>query len=398
MFKPIQTLSFIFMLAALATSNVAVTGTAFAVERTLAQSKAEPSPYAIKAKADKALARLKQAAKAGRDVTQVIPKMKRVKTLGDAGKLAAVDALLDEIHRDFDALEAGRSMSPPTGPTEIMPSDAMPSVGEQFTGDRVVKIHRYDGDAMEVFISRDGKYMFFNSMKTATASKDLYYAEKLDDYNFLFKGEITPLNTPAVEGVPTMDRDGNFYYISTANYTPRNLVTMYQGKFKDGSVTGVKPLGELSLHKGGWLNMDSEISDDGETMYSTQSYFERGNAFPSKSYFFQAKKTKEGFTPQIKSARIFKTINRDKIVYGASISKDELEIFYTRLLVDESKFESLVATRPHKNAPFGEPKVISAITGFSEAPALNEREDMIYYHKKSGVGGRFEIHALHRGR
>lgn len=397
MFKPIQTLSFIFILAATAVSGVGNTGAAFAVERiTVTSNQRQPSPFAIKAKADKAVIRLKEAVKAGRDVAQVVPKMKRVKTLGDAGKLGEVDALLDEIHRDFDALEAGRPLPSGAVPTETMPSDAMPSKGGRFADDRVVKIHRYDGDAMEVFISRDGKHMFFNSMKTVTASKDLYYAERLDDYNFLFKGEITPLNTPAVEGVPTMDRDGNFYYISTAYYTPGNLVTMYQGTFKDGNVTGVKPLGDLSLHKGGWLNMDSEISDDGETMYSTQSYFERGNSFPSKSYFFTAKKTGQGFEPQKNSARIFKTINRDKIVYGASISKDELEIFYTRLLVDERKFESLVATRPHKNAPFGEPKVISAITGFSEAPALNEREDMIYYHKKSGPTGKFQIHALHR--
>jgi len=384
----IQSLLTIFLAAGLLGANSASAAAGPGSVSAQALMRAAPSPLVIKAKADKAVGRLKAAVGAGLDASHIIPKMQRVKVLGDAGRLKDVEALLDEIHRYFDALEAGS--------TARLPEGSVPTKGGRFTDDRLVKIHRYDGDAMEVFLSRDGKYMFFNSMKTATGSKDLYYAERLDDYNFLFKGEIMPLNTPAVEGVPTMDRDGNFFFVSTANYKPRNLVTMYGGKFSGGAVTGVKPHGELSLHKGGWLNMDSEISDDGMTLYSTHSYFERGQSFPSKSYFFQAKKTGDGFEIDPRSAKIFKTINRDKIVYGAGISKDELEIFYTRLLVKERKFESLVATRPHRNAPFGEPRVIGAITGFSEAPALNDREDMIYYHKKSGTNGKFEIRALRR--
>lgn len=33
-----------------------------------------------------------------------------------------------------------------------------------------------------------------------------------------FKGEIKGINSAAVDGVPTMDRDGNFYFISTVQY------------------------------------------------------------------------------------------------------------------------------------------------------------------------------------
>lgn len=340
-------------------------------------------PKIVKEKADLSLEILKDATNKGYDVSRIIPKMKNVKVLGQLGRLEEANDLLDEIINDFRLLEAENLQSQDQ---------------RFFTNDKVVNIIGYNGDAMEVFISRDGRYLFFNSMRTENRSKDLFYAEKIDDYNYKFKGEIKPLNSSAVEGVPTLDKHGNFFFISTRNYKPFNLVTMYQGKFKEGKVEDVRPIPELSLNKGGWLNMDSEISEDGNTLYSTHSYFKRGQTFPSKSYFFYAKKQNNKFVPQSNSPDIFKNINKDKIVYGASISKNELEIFYTRLIIDQNKFESLRATRPNKTIAFGKPQIIKEITGFSEAPALNDREDLLYYHKKSGPNGQFRIHVLHRNK
>ncbi len=342
---------------------------------------------AVERKTGQAMAYLNDAIETGYDVTHIVPKLRRIKQMGEAGHLEDASALLDDVLTDFEALFAVPS-----------PYDASPQTraGEKFTNDRVVKIHGYDGDAMEAFVSRDGRYLFFNSLNTPGSSKDLYYAEKIDPYNFQFMGEIRPVNTPAVEGVPSMDRDGNFFYLSTYAYSNRNRVTMYQGWFSNGTVNNTAPMPELSLNKAGWLNMDSEISEDGETLYSTHSYFKPRETTPRRSYFFYAKKTVDGFEPQADSSTIFKTINRDTIVYGASLSKNELEIFYTRLVPGNLWPETLTATRTSKNEPFGEPVLIELITGFAEAPTLSEDERLLYYHKKSDITGRFHIHVLQR--
>jgi len=340
-----------------------------------------PRAQEVKTKAAQAVVILQEKVKKGYDVSSILPKLTRVKMLGKAGRLDDANALLDEILEDFSELE-----------------DKTRRINELalFADDRVVNIEGYHGDAMEVFISRDGYTMFFNSMKTKRGSKDIHFAKRVDDYNFRYIGEVAPINTKEVEGVPTMDQFNNFFYVTTHGYAPNNLVTMYQGKYKNGAVTNIKPLKELSLDKLMWLNMDSEISEDGNTLYSTQSYFGKGNHFPTKSYFFYAKKVGDKFVPQANSDHIFKNINSDEIVYGAGISKDELELFYTRLLLDQKKFESLRATRPSKDKAFGKPQVIKTITGFSEAPALSADENLLYYHKKSPVDGKFRIHVLHR--
>ena len=336
------------------------------------------SPFALKAKADKTLVIFQQWASEGRDISTLVPKMHKVKELGDAGRLSEADDLLDEILSHFK--EEGSDSSK-----------------ELFSKNTEVRILGYDGDAMEPFISRDGKYMFFNSEHSPMTEKDIYFAERVDDYTFQFKGEVRNINTKAVDGVPTMDNDGNFYYVSTDAYKPGNLVTVYRGQFEDGEIKNISPIPELSLGMPGWLNMDIEISADGQTLYSTQTWFGDG-APPTKSYFFYAKKIGNQFVTQPDSSKIFKQINKDKVVYAASVSSDEKEILYTRMVRKSGAItlESLRATRPDKNSPFGRPEVITTITGFSEAPALSDNGKLIYYHKKIGPDGVFKLYALHR--
>ncbi len=340
------------------------------------------NPHDLKAKANRAVAIFREWAAEGRDVSRILPKMKRVKILGDSGRLRQADALLDEILAYF---ATGNSVS-----SEVRKKAV-------FARNTEVHILGYDKDAMEAFISRDGRYLFFNSEHNAGRDKDIYYAERVDNYTFRFKGEVKNTNTKAVDGVPTMDRHGNFYYVSTHAYRRGNLVTVYRGKFKDGAVRNVSPVPELSLGKPGWLNMDIEISADGETLYSTQTWFGDG-APPTKSYLFCAKKVGNRFVPQDDSRKIFRHINKDKVVYGATISNDEKEILYTRMVRKGRAItlESLRATRPDKTSPFGRPRVIKAITGFSEAPALSDDGRLIYYHKKKGPNGVFKLYALHR--
>jgi len=55
----------------------------------------------LKSKADRAMVLLNERVEAGCDVSGIVPKMKRVKVLGDAGRLDEANALLDEILLDF---------------------------------------------------------------------------------------------------------------------------------------------------------------------------------------------------------------------------------------------------------------------------------------------------------
>lgn len=270
--------------------------------------------------------------------------------------------------------------------------------GEVFTRPRPVTIQGYDKDVMEPFITRDGKYLFFNSNKTLFKSKDIYWAKRINDHTFRFMGEVQGINTGAVEGVPSMDRYGNFYFVSTSNYKPFNLVTVYRGKFHNGHVSNVTPIPEISLNKAGWLNMDVEISEDGNTLYSTQTYFGSGPP-PKKSYFFQARKQGGHFVVDMDSAHIYRYINQDEIVYAAAVSTDELEFFYTRLKITDGKppvFETLRASRATRQAAFSKPEVITAINGFAEAPALSADEKLLYFHKKPGAFKPFALYSLQR--
>ena len=344
---------------------------------------ATASKQELKAKADRAVAIYKKWAADGRDLSSVTPRMKKVKQLSDAGKIQEAIHLLDDIlfyfhhHRNSTLKKVSST--------------------DDFIDNAEVTIIGYKGDVMEAFISRDNRYLFFNNEKHGPSNKDIFYAERIDDYTFKFKGEVQNINTKTVDGVPSMDVDGNFYYVSMHDYKPRNFVTVYKGRFKDGIVENITSLDDLSLKKRGWVNMDIEISADGQTLYSTHTYFGR-KSLPTKSYFFYAKKQGNRFVPQPDSTEIFEKLNRDKIVYGATISTDEREILYTRLILQSPHpvFETLRAIRPEKNAPFGEPEIISAITGFAEAPALSGNGSLIYYHKKSFESGKFKLYVLHR--
>jgi len=337
----------------------------------------------VQMKSELALTKLKAHLERGDKVAPIIEKMQRVKQLGRKGKLHKANLLLDVILQDFLALEQQNKQR----------------LGAAlFVNDKPVYISGYNSDVMEPFITRDGKYMFFNDFQSKAHKKDMFYASRVDDYHFKYMGPIQNINTGEVEGVPSMDDAGNFYYISTEQYKMKNLVTAYVGRFVNGEIVNIRPLPELSKGVPGWLNMDLEISADGQTLYSTQSHF-KGDSFPDASYFFYAKKIGDTFVPQEDSAYIFKELNKDPIIYAAALSRDELEIMYTRLTIHKGRhhFDTLRATRTAKDQPFGTPVVMPNITGFSEAPAMTDDGKIVYYHKKDITGKKlFQLHALHR--
>jgi hypothetical protein len=258
-----------------------------------------------------------------------------------------------------------------------------------FSNPQRVTIRGYDGDAMEPFLTRDGKILFFNNLNDPKVNTDLYSAERVDDLTFQFRGEVGGVNTPALEGVASMDRDGMFYFVSPRSYE-QTASTLYRGRFANGTITGVELVPGVSLRKPGIVNFDAEISADGNTLYFVESEFRAGGPRTARILF--ARRDGSVFVRSDDSARIMQTINTDALNYAPATSSIELEIFFTRL--DTGGPAIYVANRVSTSAPFGLPRKVQAITGFVEGPTLSPDEKSLYYHKKEN--GRFVLYRVTR--
>jgi Tol biopolymer transport system component len=253
-----------------------------------------------------------------------------------------------------------------------------------------ITIRGYSGHAMEPFVTRDGRYLFFNNSNDPSVNTNLHYAERINDLAFEYKGEVAGVNTQALEGVPTMDKNGAFYFVSTRSYR-ETLSTIYQGRFSNGAVTGVKIVEGISEKAPGRVNFDVEVSADGRTLYFVDGVFS-GKPTPDKADIAIAVRGDAGFRRLSGSAELLKNVNTDDLEYAACISPDELELFFTR--VGKSGPAIYRSTRKNVTQPFDPPERIAAIRGFVEAPALSPDGRSLYYHLKEGE--RFVIYRVSR--
>ena len=136
-------------------------------------------------------------------------------------------------------------------------STATPAPADEgFASPQRVAIRGYAGDAMEPFITRDGRYLFFNNRNDPRVDTDLHYAERVDDLTFDYRGELKGANSPALDGVASMDRDGNLFFISTRSYA-QTQATLYRGRFRAGRVNGVELVPGVS--QAGWVTGDVRL-------------------------------------------------------------------------------------------------------------------------------------------
>lgn len=265
-----------------------------------------------------------------------------------------------------------------------------PEVGSAlYASPQRVAIHGYAGHAMEPFVSRDGRYLFFNNLNDPSVNTDIHWAERIDELNFRYRGPVEGVNTPALEGVPTMDRQGNFYFVSTRSYE-KSLSTVYRGRFAHGRVSGVELVPQLSSRQSGMVNFDVEVSPDGETLYSVEGRF-RGH-LPESADLFVATRQGEGFARAPNSAFLLQNVNTAALEYAACVSADGLTLFFTRLAGSTPRI--YVARRRDAAAPFEKAQRLAAAEGFVEAPTLSGDEKSLYYHKRDG--NLFAIYRLTR--
>ncbi|CAG0988111.1 hypothetical protein MTYP_02131 [Methylophilaceae bacterium] len=270
-------------------------------------------------------------------------------------------------------------------------ADAVAALPEYraFGEPQLVAIRGYQGDAMEPFITKDGRYLLFNNRNDPKIDTKLLFAERVDDLTFDYRGELEGANTSALEGVPSVDRHGNLFFVSTRSYA-ETLSTIYRGRFGQGRVSGIELVAGISLRQRGMVTFDAEVSADGSTLFVADGRFAGGHV-PETADIDIAVRDGAGFRRLPGARDLLRNVNTAALEYAPAVSGDLLELFFTRLegSARSPRTAILRAVRPDAGAPFGAPQRLASITGFVEAPALSGDGRSLYYHRLDG--GRFVI-------
>ena len=257
---------------------------------------------------------------------------------------------------------------------------------------REVTISGYAGTAMEPFVSRDGRYLLFNNSNDPATNTDIFYARFSDPFTSIYGGPVTGINTAALEGTPTMDRNETLYFVSTRSYDTTSC-TIYAGQFADGDVTGIRLLDSICRHEPGVVNFDVDIDAAGTTMTFVDSQF-GANLQPQTADLELAEWQGGQFVRSPTSATVLAAVNSDALEYAPALSKDGLTLWFTRLTLAPSVEPPQIwrARRDARTQPFGTPVRLEGLGDFVEAPALSPDENWLYFHRKVGSG--FRIFAV----
>jgi len=264
-----------------------------------------------------------------------------------------------------------------------------------FTSPVKVLINGYNGNAMEPFISRDGSILFFNNLNAAPENTNIHWAKKVSDSVFDYQGEVNGINTAALEGVPTMDQSGDFYFVSTRSYST-TLSSLYYAKFSGGNSTDVQLVKGVSKLQSGWINFDVEVSQDGSTLYFVDGVIGQ-SGIPTVADLAIAQGSDSLFTRMSNSSEILKNINTGDLEFAACISTNQLELYFTRIILPitaSSAPQIFVSTRENINQPFKNPQKLESLGTFVEAATIAPDQRTLYYHRKEG--DKFALYMIRR--
>lgn len=278
------------------------------------------------------------------------------------------------------------------------PDGPKPQAGEpdtSFEPAQRIAITGYAGDAMEPFVSRDGAILFFNNRNAPPEKTDIHWSERSGPDRFAYRGLVAgAAMDDTLDGVPSMSADDEFVFTSLRGVDDKR--TIWRGRFSEGRLSALAPIeGDVNAQRVFWINMDSEISADGQTLYTTDSRFDPVRSRMVESNLVIARRSGQGFARAPDSAAQLANINSSKMEYAAALSRDLKTLYFTR--VDfavlseggETGFQTLVARRAAIEEPWGVPRPIASVSGYAEAPTLSPDECSVYFHKR--VDGRFAI-------
>jgi WD40 repeat protein len=257
-----------------------------------------------------------------------------------------------------------------------------------------VTVASYPGDAMEPFLTHDGRFLLFNNRNDPGVDTNLHYAARIDALHFAYRGEIQGVNTSALEAVPSVSCAGDLYFVSTRSY-PETFSTIYRARFAEGVAQGVGLVPGISRRTPGWVNFDAEVSADGQTLYAVDSLFSAAGT-PRSANLFMARKRNDGtFERAGDSGDLLRLVNTNELEYAPAVSSDGLELFFTRVQIRaDAQPRIWRSVRRGVREPFAAPQVVGVISGFAEAPALSPDGLSLYYHAR--IDGRFVIFRVTR--
>jgi Secretion system C-terminal sorting domain/WD40-like Beta Propeller Repeat len=248
-------------------------------------------------------------------------------------------------------------------------------------------------DAMEPSITADGNTIFFNSLNDGITTS-LYYANRVNDSTFNYVGPLTGANvttTPRLDAVASSDSASHFYWVSLRNF-PTDFDNFHHGTFTGTDVVSIGRLhGTFYIYTIGWLIMDAAINYDGTMLYYCNGYFNptySGCAgLPCQAKLGVAQKQNDTvFNKLINSDLIMQNVNdTNYIVYAPFISKNGLELYYTRILKSSPvQSEICVSVRTAITDNFSVPSIIYASPFIPEGSTLTTDQSKMYYHKSVG--------------
>jgi hypothetical protein len=249
-----------------------------------------------------------------------------------------------------------------------------------------VRIDGYAGEAMEPFLSRDGRFLFFNTRNDPGSNTNIHFAE-VNDVGFTYRGVLYGTISYDLDAVPTMATDGRFCFVSPREYR-RTRVSVLCGTFDGTRVERALPQSKLATAELGRMIFDVELSADGRMMIFAEGTFSGGDV-PDDADLHLATLTPGGFERDPAGAALLANVNTSSLEYAPALSADGLELFFTRLtgIWPFGGAKIFRATRASVSEPFGKPQELN-IKGFVEGPTLGA-DGTLYFHKK--VDGRFQI-------
>lgn len=264
------------------------------------------------------------------------------------------------------------------------------AIADDFGDEREVAVRGFAGNVMEPFLSRDGGVLFFNDLGRSDEEKDLHFALSDGVGGFDYSGPIANANSAKVDGAPSMDSRGNFFFVSSRSYDETHS-TLYQATYRDGGIGNLRLVaGDVSRKKPLLLNMDAEISADGERLYFNDNRWNFFGRRIGSADLSVARRRSGEFERLPEAAAIFAKISTSAFEYAPALSADETTLYFTRadfrkVRQGEAGGIGIYVSRRHApDAAFEEPARIKAITGFVEGPTISPDGCILYYHRKVG--------------
>lgn len=272
----------------------------------------------------------------------------------------------------------------------------------------------WDDDVEEPEVRDFGgaRWLFFND-DPSSGNKDLFVARWDDGAKaFVVQGRLQGdgAQSPAVDGNPSLDQDGHFFFVSTRTY-PKPTETIHEGTLTvSGSppvatLSNVQRLDGLSRADTPWATQGVQVSWDGATLTFDEAKF--GGPIPSASDLVGARRTSAGYErlPDAEQATLFGAVNTAFLEYAESFSRDGKTMFFTRTWVDAAQLSKavmcvMVSTRADVTAPWGPAVGLSTTAPLAgavmEAPSLSPDEQTLYYHRREPGEARARLWALDR--